>query len=202
MRRFDTGSNGEMDCGDLSMKSKIIAAAVAAVGAALLAQPAFANVITVAGRPATITCTPSCEAFTGGSPDAEGDPTTAGVLSGTGADLYDGQPSNEGDEAEKLSILIGSPGLFTSADGDKTEPPVNPFTTLAEFIILKLGDERVYIKNTSGGELLIAYAQNGASGLGLSHTTEFGQIPLPGAMWLMGAGLAGLGFAGRRKKKA
>lgn len=28
------------------------------------------------------------------------------------------------------------------------------------------------------------------------------EIPLPGAIWLMGAGLAGLGFAGRKKKKS
>lgn len=184
------------------MNAKIIAAAATAAGAALLAQPAFANVITIGGGPATVTCSPSCEAFTGGSPDANGDPTAAGVLSNTVADLYDGVPSNEGDEAEKLSILIGSPGLFDAADGDKTEPPVNPFSTLAEFVVFKLGNMRIYVKNTSGGELMITYAENGATGLGFSHFTEFGQIPIPGALWLMGAGLAGLGFAGSRKKKA
>lgn len=181
-----------------------IAAGVIAAGAVLLSQAASANVITVGGGTATVTCTPNCEAFTGGSPNAQGDPTTAGALSNSVADLYDGVPSNEADEAEKLSILIGSPGLFTSSDGDKTEPPVNPFSTFAEYVVLKLANTRVYLKNTSGGELTIWYNQNNDSKAGgLSHTTEFGNVvPVPGALWMMGAGLAGLGFAGRKKKKA
>lgn len=179
------------------IKSAIIASAT------LLAQPAFANTITVGGGAGTVSCTPDCEAFTGGNPDTDGDPTTAGVLSNSTADLYDGVPSNEADEAEKLSILIGSPGLFTGADGVKSATNPSPsFSTLAEYVVFKLGNMRIYVKNTSGGELMITYAEGSGEGLGLSHYTEFGEIPIPGAIWLMGAGLAGLGFASRRKKKA
>lgn len=182
------------------------AAAAIVASAALLATPAFANVITVGGGPATVTCTPSCEAFTGGSPDGNGDPTAQGVLSASAADLYDGVPSNESDEAAKLSILVtGSTGLFTGTDGDKSaENPSPSFSSFAEYIVFKVGNDRIYLKNTSFGEVQIAYALNGATGLGLSHYTEFGEtvIPVPGALWLMGAGLAGLGFGARRKKKA
>jgi len=40
----------------------------------------------------------------------------------------------------------------------------------------------------------------------VSHVAFYGveetpEIPVPGALWLMGAGLAGLGFAGRKKQK-
>jgi len=115
--------------------------------------------------------------------------------------LYDGNPSSIADEQSDLTTLIGSsPGA-----GTRTDPPVNPFASDAAYIALKLGNTVVYIKNTSGGSQTYTYAQNGAQGLGLSHTTAFGAvapIPVPAAVWLMGAGLAGLGFAGRRKRAA
>lgn len=39
--------------------------------------------------------------------------------------------------------------------------------------------------------------------MALSNINFYGMdVPIPGAIWLMGAGLAGLGFAGRKKKKA
>ena len=85
-----------------------------------------------------------------------------------------------------------------------TSLPPTTINSLAEYLVLKLGNERIYVKNTSGGQVNIVLAYNGATGLGLSHFTEFGEadvIPVPGALWLMGAGIAGLGFGSRRKKK-
>lgn len=193
------------------MKSYFLIAAASASAFILSLGSASANVITVdnvAGG-ATITCTgavqDACLAFIGGAPDANGDPTTAGVLSSSMADLYDAQPSNEADEALALSTLIGTPGIFTKFDGDKNDPPLNPLVTFAEYVMLKLGDVRVFLYNNTGGELTITYNQGNSSGLGLSHTTSFGEVsevPVPGAIWLMGAGLAGLGFARRRKMDA
>lgn len=186
------------------MKSKIIAAIAIAAGAGLFAQPAFANVITITGGAGTVTCTASCEAFTGaGSP---GEPTGLGVLSSTAADEYDGTPANPADEAARLNTLAGTSFVAgdatviagSSASGGN---PDDSFVTLALFIVMKIGNMEIFIKNTSGGALTIDYDSFEGAGSGLSHYTEFGQVPLPGAMWLMGAGLAGLGFAARRKKK-
>ena len=82
----------------------------------------------------------------------------------------------------------------------------NAFPMTAE-VALKLGEGTFFLKNTAGPvTLTITYLKatgpDGAGG-GLSNITEFGgnEIPVPGAIWLMGAGLAGLGFA-RRKKTA
>jgi hypothetical protein len=75
------------------------------------------------------------------------------------------------------------------------------FSTTAAWIALKLGAGTAFIFNTAG-LLEISYNASGLRGGGLSHITEFGDssvIPVPGAIWLMGAGLAGLGFTRRRK---
>jgi len=191
------------------MKSKIIAVIAIAAGTGLLAQPAFANVITITGGAGTVTCSASCEAFTGaGSP---GEPTGLGVLSGTAADEYDGTPSSPAAEAARLNILAGTSfagtgGAFDgqqfAGTGESVDNPDDSFVTLALFIVMKIGNDDIFIKNTSGGALTIDYDSFPGEGSGLSHYSEYGQVPLPGAMWLMGAGLAGLGFASRRKKTA
>lgn len=180
-----------------------IAAATAAFGFGV----ANANVITIDDGLGTIECTASCEAFTGaGGNGAE--PTGAGTLSSLFADYYDGTPSSEAAEANRLSILIsGSTGLFSGSDGDRTvgNSGSMSFSTLAEYVVLKIGQVAVFVKNTSGGELTIDYTSFPGAGSGLSHYTEFGEVPevpLPAAAWLMIAGLGGLGFAGRSKKAA
>lgn len=79
------------------------------------------------------------------------------------------------------------------------------FSTVAAWIGLKLGAGTFFLQNTSGPVTLLitflkASGPAGAGG-GFSHYTEFGNaVPIPGAIWLMGAGLAGLGFANRKKK--
>jgi len=178
---------------------------IVAAGAAAIASTfgiASANVITVAGSTATITCTASCEAFTFGAPALGAEPNELGILSGSDAWYYDGTPSSESDEATRLNTLAGT--SFSMADATRDETPATSFSTLAAYVVLKLGNVGVYLKNTSGGMLNISYVS--APSLGLSHYTEFGdvevpEVPIPGAIWIMGMGLAGLGAA-RRKKKA
>ncbi len=180
---------------------------VALIGAAAaLSMAAFtsanANVITVGGS-ATITCTPSCQAIVGGTivdvpgPGLGG---TAGMLSSMTGDLYDFSPSNPTEEALALNVLAGTsfaPGTQTDTGGVSALS----FSSTAAWIALKLGVGHVFIFN-AGGMLDIDFLANNLRGGGLSHITEFGEsdvVPVPGAIWLMGAGLAGLGFARRRQ---
>lgn len=141
-------------------------------------------------------CTPSCVGIIGG---------TLGSLSGTAADLYNYNPSDAATEADALNVLAGTnfaTGIQTDAGGVNTLT----FSTVAQWIGLKLGAGTFFLNNTSGPvKLFITYlksAGRAGAGGGFSHYTEFGAnpIPVPGALWLMGAGLAGLGFANRKKK--
>ncbi len=172
--------------------------------AALSFGAANANVITIDDGLGTIECTASCEAFTGAGGDGA-QPTGAGVLSSTLADYYDGTPSSESAEANRLSILAtGSTGLVAGTDGTRTvgNSGSMSFSTLAEYVVLKIGQVAIFVKNTSGGSLTIDYTSFPGAGSGLSHYTEFGgvsDVPLPAAAWLMIAGIGGLGFAGRKK---
>lgn len=186
------------------MKTFLTALVSGAFAMAASIGVASANVITIDDGLGSIECTVSCEAFTGAGGNGA-DPTGAGVLSSSFADYYDGTPSNEAAEANRLSTLItGSTGLFAGTDGTRTTGTGGSMTfdTLAEYVVLKIGNVAVFIKNTSGGLLTVDYTSFPGAGSGLSHYTEFGRvadIPLPAAAWLMLAGVAGLRFAGRRK---
>ncbi len=165
---------------------------------------ATANTITIAGGLGTIDCSTSCEAFTLGAPALGAEPNAMGILSISDAWFYDGQPASESAEADRLSILIsGATGVFSGADGLKTigNSGSMMFSSLAEYVMLKIGNDSVFIRNTSGGMLSVDFTSFAGAGSGLSHYTEFGEVPIPGAIWLMGIGLAGLGAA-RRKAKA
>lgn len=190
------------------MRSSVFAAVVVAASAALFVQPALANVITINGGAGTVTCTPNCQAYTGaGTPGA---PTGLGVLSNSAADEYVGVPSNAVNEAARLNTIAGTFFTGTGAafngqqfagSGGSGANPDDTFMTLALYIVMKIGNDDIFIKNTSGGQLQIQYDSFAGQGSGLSHYSEFGDVvPLPGALWLMGAGLAGLGFASRKKK--
>lgn len=172
--------------------------------AAAVSGAAHANTITVAGG-GSLTCNGAaigaCQAFTGAGGGGSG-PTGPGVLSSVSATAYDGTPSSPADEAARLNTLAGT--SFTGANGVRTIGSGDSltFTTLAEYVVMKLGQVAIFVKNTSGGSLTIAYTS--AQARGLSHYTEFGAasvVPLPGAAWLMIAGVAGLIGAQRRKKE-
>ncbi len=182
---------------------------VAAAALLALAAPAFANTLMIGGGIATVTCTPSCAGIIGGSvtsaPSQGITGGTLGSLSATAADLYNYNPSDPATEADALNVLAGTnfaTGIQTDAGGVDT---LN-FSTVAQWIGLKLGAGTFFLQNTSGPvTLFITYlksAGRAGAGGGFSHYTEFGgnPIPVPGAIWLMGAGLAGLAFTMRKKK--
>ncbi len=190
--------------GDIQMKVLLSALISGAMALVVTVGAASANVILIDDGLGSIDCSVSCEVFTGAGGDGAG-PTGAGVLSSSAADYYDGTPSSESDEADRLSTLItGSTGLFAGTDGSRTigSGGSQMFSTLAEYVVLKIGNVAIFLKNTSGGSLTINYTSTPGAGSGLSHFTEFGsvaEVPLPAAAWLMIAGLAGLSVAGRRK---
>ncbi len=178
------------------------AAAALSFGAATAAN---ANMITVGGT-AMITCTPSCQAIVGGTiTDMPGPGLTGtlGMLSNMTADRYEFNPDSPEETALALNALAGT--MFTTGDRtnvDDDDDSMFSFTTAALWIAMKLGNTQIFLFNNSGGELTIDWDRKGLRGAGLSNFTEFGEtevIPVPGALWLMGAGLAGLGFARRRK---
>ncbi len=172
---------------------------------------ASANTITITGGLGTITCNGAdagaCEGIFAGSlivtnPGNQVTSGSLGGLSATMADAYDSGNASEANEATAFNTLAGT--SFLQADATKTDGDPSPsFTTLSEYFLLKIGNMTVFLKNTSGGSLDVIYSAADGQGAGLSHYTEFGEvpeIPIPGAIWLMGIGLAGLGAAHRKAK--
>ncbi len=182
---------------------------VAAAALMALATPAFASTLTIGGGVASVTCTPSCAGIVGGSvtytPSLGVTGGTAGSLSGAAASLYDFTPSNAANEAAALNVLAGtnfSSGVQTDMGGASSVT----FSTVAQWIGLKIGNSHFFLQNTAGPvTLFISYLKasgRAGAGAGLSHITEFAnEVPVPGALWLMAAGVAGIGFSARRKKR-
>lgn len=184
--------------------SKFFTALIAALFS--LTGIASANLITIDGGLGTITCNGAdanvCEAITGGSlvvgnPGNEVKSGTEGLFSASTADAYNIGNASEENEAVAFNTLAGLSLLGT--DGNQTNPG-SIFTTVAKFFTIKIGDMTLFLKNTCGCAIDVVFTPTAGTGSGLSHITEFGEVPIPGAIWLMGAGLAGLGFAGRKKK--
>jgi hypothetical protein len=112
--------------------------------------------------------------------------------------------------ADRLNTLAGTSfagtggpfdGNQITVNGGSDASPDSTFMSLALWIVMKIGNDVIFIRNNTPGQLTIAYDSTPGQGSGLSNYSEFGNaIPVPGALWLMGAGLAGLGFARSRKK--
>jgi len=180
-------------------------AVVLAIATSLSVSAALANTITIGSTAATITCSATCSAFIGAGgtdapPSVDGTPSGPGTLSAMLAQLYDGTPANQTNERARLATLLGLANPVSL--GNRTELGATAsFASGALYIVLKVGQNDVFIVNTSGGVQSFTYNQNGAQALGLSGVNTYGiaPVPVPAAVWLMGAGLAGLGFAGRRR---
>lgn len=193
---------------------KFCAGAMAAAFGLCALPAAAATVIVIGTSSATITCSVSCQGFVGaggldddpGAPDVV-DPTGIGTLSSVKAQLYNGAPNDANSQRARLDTLDdGLSNFSVSCSGFCVDPSGQldgngQFVSSALYIVLKLGNNNVFIKNTSGGAQTYSYVE--APSLGFSGYREFGgEIPVPAAVWLMVAGLAGLGFAGRMKKQA
>ncbi len=195
------------------MKKLLIKAIVGIAAVATTIGAALANPITIGGGPGFVTCNGAavgaCQGITGGAIVLDGQDVmvgsgTMGMLSNTNADQYDGGNSSEANETLALNEIAGTSFLEADATKSPSDPPLS-FSTMAEYFMLKIANTNVFFKNTSGGSLSVVYDPNGATASGLSHHTQWGEvseIPLPAAIWLMGAGLAGLGFASRKRKVA
>jgi hypothetical protein len=183
----------------------------AAAFVCMAAQSASASVLSIGGGVASVSCTPSCAGIIGGSitssPSLGVTGGTAGALSGSAASLYDFNPTDPANEAKALNVLAGT-SFTTGVQTDMGGVSSVTFSTLAQWIGLKIGNSHFFLQNTSGPiTLLITYLKaegRYGAGAGLSHITEFGsnEVPIPGAVWLMSAGVAGLGFSSRKKKPA
>jgi hypothetical protein len=185
--------------------SRLFASALVAAGLGF-ALPANAITISIDGTSATIACTsaaasPECYGFTGGGSD--GFPTGPGTLSATDADPYAVLPANEGNQTDALNILAST--SFLASEAIRTDTggvDTFSFDTLATYFLLKLGNTSFFFQNNSGFVTLhVAFDKMGESGLGISHITEWGVIPLPAALPMFLAALGGLFWVGRRRRR-
>lgn len=123
-------------------------------------------------------------------------------------ELFDG-PANSGDanEASWVNLVTGSSFTGTDVGAGKNagSDGVN-YITNALYVILKIGANPNYtvVRNTSGGSFNFSWSGLKGTGAGLSHYVELGasQVPIPAAGVLLIGALGGLGFAGRRRRKA
>jgi len=190
--------------------TKVFAATAAAATLAIMGSAASAATLTFyddvfeADR-VTIDCT-QCSGY-----------SDAGWVQATGtADLFPNAGSIQ-DEVNFVNGVLGA-NLFMVSDANKTElnPGANNYTieaSAASYILIKIGSgggESIgLIRNDSGGAQDYVFTnlcdeEEQCTGGGLSHYTEFGevptQVPLPAGGVLLLAALGGLGMAARRRK--
>ncbi|RKF12435.1 VPLPA-CTERM sorting domain-containing protein [Roseovarius spongiae] len=183
-------------------------AALMAVYTVALPTKSHAATITFYDDPAgpadkrgTLTCSVACSALF----------STPGTYNTTVGGVFTVHPPNETTQTNFVNAnLKAGDSSFLVADADKTEPAPSSFSTDALYILLKIGGghtlNSLLVRNDSGaGGLELSW--DGESASGLSHYTEFGElpittIPLPAGGLLLLTALGGLGIAARRRRKA
>ncbi|MFN3262938.1 MAG: VPLPA-CTERM sorting domain-containing protein [Pikeienuella sp.] len=117
------------------------------------------------------------------------------------------------DELGVATIVTNALYVLVKTGGGGTGDAAAPATTGKKDKSAKAPDKTklatAIIRNLTGGSLTLTFAA-AANGTGLSHYSFFGtatpdpvaQVPLPAAGWLLLAGLAGLGFAAKRRRAA
>lgn len=115
------------------------------------------------------------------------------------ADIGNANPVGE------VALLNGviAPDVDPAGYNQTTFPKVdsNTFDVTGQYFMLKFGSVvSVWFENLKPLELVTVYVNTGTQ-MGLSHVTSaVTPVPGPGALALLGIGLAGLGAARRRKK--
>ncbi|MFN3262937.1 MAG: VPLPA-CTERM sorting domain-containing protein [Pikeienuella sp.] len=132
-----------------------------------------------------------------------------GVYDPVKGQMFTVSPPNDANEAAFVSA--NTLPLETFVGADKTDMggvESVTFSSMAAYILFKIGGGQdmsvALIRNISGGEIDITFTKLAGSN-GLSHINEFGTstaVPLPAAGWLLLTGLAGLGFAAKRRRAA
>lgn len=190
---------------------------VGMIAAAVITAPASAAIISIKNGSTTV-ATVTCTAAGVAAPECQGVSGSPVGAFGVNAQAYSVTPANAESMAAFLNGLVGTTfttGVRTNlVPADDTQDGVMDndileftFTTEAAYFALKHGAATTFYKNLAGLVTLTVFFDraNGptGAGFGLSNITEFGstpEVPLPAAGWLMIAGVAGLGFAARRKK--
>ena len=149
---------------------------------------------------------PACLGFIGDDPYS---------LSSTNAQIYDLGNASEGEETDFLNDLIADISGATAVSETDTERldaggvDSFSFSTDALWFAIKTGLGTSFFRNEGGPIVLdVVYTKNdgqsGGQGAGISHVTVWNgddtfEVAEPGTLLLLGAGLAGLGLARRRK---
>lgn len=139
----------------------------------------------------TATCSIGCLGILS---DGSFSPTTSVALS-----LNNANPTTE---ANALNNLLGLTGnlAYTSSDATRENNGTSPFDFTGMFVALKFGSKTGYLFNSANVAQTVTFSGNPAGGL--SHKTNFGElpspVPLPAAAWMLLAALGGL-YATRRR---
>lgn len=155
----------------------------------------------LAGERGTLTCSVACSALF----------STPGAYDTSIGGVFTVHPPNETTQTNFVNANHQAGDVsFAVVDANKTDSAPSSFSTNALYLLLKIGGgntlNSLLVRNEAGiGGLELSWDGNRASGL--SHYTEFGDlptvpIPLPAGGLLLVTALGSLGFAARRRSKA
>lgn len=108
------------------------------------------------------------------------------------------QPDNERSEADSYASISGVDPSTAFTGQVKDESGANTFSFFGLVAAVKFGAGTVFLENMSGGAITLTWMGLPGVGSGLSHVTNF--LPIPGAIWLLLSGLAGLGVMSRFRR--
>ena len=152
------------------------------------------TVIGINGTAATLTCDFSCVGYTGAT--VGGVPTELGT-EGLFADLYTLPNSSLSTQTAAMEVVSGESAATWLGMGEQQGLDLNIDATELYFL-LKIGRFSTFFRNTSGGALVLSYATNGATGVGLSNVTAW--VPLPAALPMFLLALGGAALVARRRR--
>lgn len=175
------------------MKTLVLSAILVSAGA--MAQAATISLYRSGAEIGYISCgDAACEGWTGSG------------WSSDYANMFTIHPPNDAIEEAWVGSIAGED---FSGQSNKDETGAAPTSSLAEYVLFKLGGGNelatTLLRNVSGGAITYTFTQTGTAA-GLSHTNVFGEVaavPVPASGALLGLGLlAGGTFVARRRRKS